>query len=73
MYIDMAFVDAFREPALAPRPQRIAAIFQFPRAAIPQHHRSTAIFSLRNHAFEFAVLDRMIFDFDREPLLRGIE
>ena len=41
--------------------------FGRPRAAVPQHHDARAV-AFRNHAFEFAVLDRMIFDVHRETL-----
>ena len=35
-------------------------------AAVPDHHRSAAVISFRDHAFERFVIDRMILDFDRK-------
>ena len=45
----------------------------FPVAAVPQLHRAAAILSLGNGAFEIAVIERMILDFHREPLVVRIE
>src|SRR5690242_14454669 len=53
-------------------PLRVVA-FWFPCAAIPQLDCAAAILSLRNRAFECSVFQRMIFDFDRQPLCRRIE
>src|ERR1700753_4166618 len=44
---------------------------RLPRALVPYHHRSASILALRNDAFEAAILDRMIFHLDREPLIRS--
>ena len=44
-----------------------------PGAAIPQHHRAAAILALRNRALERAVVERMILDMHRQPLVGGIE
>ena len=41
--------------------------FGLPMAAIPDHHRSAAIFTRRYRAFEFIVGDRMILDLDSQP------
>ena len=41
--------------------------FGLPMAAIPDHHRPAAIFTLRYRAFEFIIRDRMIFDLDSQP------
>ena len=41
--------------------------FGLPMAAIPDHHRPAAIFSLRYRAFEFIIGDRMILDLDSQP------
>ena len=41
--------------------------FGLPMAAIPDHHRPAAIFTLRDRAFEFIIRDRMIFDLDSQP------
>ena len=46
--------------------------FRLPGAAVPQQHDAGAV-AFGNHPFEFAVLDRMIFDVHRETLCRGIE
>ncbi len=39
-----------------------------PMAAIPEDDIAAAIFALRNRAFEVAIVERMIFDMDGEPL-----
>jgi hypothetical protein len=44
-----------------------------PCAAVPQHHRATAIFALRNGAFEVAVVQRMVFGAHRKSFVRRIE
>ena len=44
-----------------------------PCAAIPHKHRAAAVFALGDRAFERAVVERMVLDFDREPLLAGDE
>src|SRR4029453_10483731 len=38
-----------------------------PRAPLPSHHGSAAVFALGYDAFKPTVLDRMIFDMHREP------
>ena len=43
-----------------------------PRAAIPQHHHAGAV-ALRDHALELAVLDRVILDVHRQPLVGGVD
>ncbi len=51
--------------------------FRLPVAAIPQHHRATAILTLWNRAFEVAIVERVILDLDldldRETLVVRIE
>src|SRR5262249_42906942 len=59
------------EAAFAQRLVDVAV--RLPGAAIPHHHRAAAILALRNGALEGAVLDRMVLDVDREPLVGGIE
>src|SRR5258705_1873984 len=51
--------------------RRIA--FGLPIAAIPQLNGAAAIFSLWNRSFEVAIVERVILDFHREPLVAGIE
>ncbi|MHC2386025.1 hypothetical protein ACVIHB_000841 [Bradyrhizobium liaoningense] len=48
-------------------------IIRFPRAAVPQHHRAAAILPFRNRAFEIAIVERMVFHLDRQPLVVRIE
>ena len=43
-----------------------------PGAAIPQHHHAGAV-ALRDHALELAVLDRVILDVHRQPLVGGVD
>ena len=56
--------------ALVAVAQRIgaAAVLGRVRSAIPEHHRSAAVLSLRDRALERVVLDRMVFDLHRETL-----
>ncbi len=44
-----------------------------PGTAVPHHDRSAAILALRNHAFEIAIFERVVFDMNRQPLLAGDE
>jgi hypothetical protein len=44
-------------------------IIGFPDAAIPQHDGAAAILVVRDGAFEIAVVQRVILDLDREPLV----
>ena len=48
-------------------------VIAFPIAAIPNHDCAAAVLALRNGAFEVAVVQRMVFDLDREPLVMRIE
>ena len=48
-------------------------IIGFPGAAIPQHDGAAAILVVRNGAFEIAVIERVILDLDRQPLVMRIE
>ena len=48
-------------------------ILAIPMAAIPDHHGAAAVLALWDRAFEVAVIQRMVFDLDREPLVVGIE
>src|SRR5262249_49812293 len=42
-----------------------------PTAAVPDHHGAAAVFALRDDAFEFAVLERVILDAHRQMLFAG--
>src|SRR5918993_432887 len=46
--------------------------FRLPRAAIPNHHRSTTIFALRDYTLELVVLDGVIFGLPCKTLVRRI-
>ena len=48
-------------------------IFRIPSAAVPQLHRAAAILVLRDRAFEIAVVERMVLDFDRKPLVMRVK
>ena len=48
-------------------------IIGFPDAAIPQHDGAAAILVVRDGAFEIAVVQRVILDLDRQPLVVRIE
>jgi hypothetical protein len=53
--------------------QAALGIIRFPIAAIPELHGAAAILSLGNGAFEITVIERVILDLDREPLVMWIE
>ena len=63
--------------ALAVEPERQAAVLllleQLVRAAVPDLHGPRAVLPLRDLALERPVLERMVFDVDREVLLAGLE
>ena len=44
-----------------------------PIAAVPQHDRSAAILTLGDRPLEVAIIERMVLDLDRQPLVRRIE
>src|SRR5882757_4190857 len=48
-------------------------IDRLPGAAVPELHGAAAILIFRNRAFEIAVVERMILDLDRQPLVVRIE
>jgi hypothetical protein len=54
------------------RLRRLSA-FGHPVPAVPELNRTAAIFAARDGTFEIAVGKRMIFDFDREAPIFGIE
>lgn len=47
--------------------------FGFPVTAIPKHDGASAIFALRDRAFKVTVVEGMVFDLDRQPLVGRIE
>jgi hypothetical protein len=48
-------------------------VLAIPEATIPNHHRAAAVLALRNRALEVAVIQRMVLDLHREPLVVGVE
>ena len=46
---------------------------RFPVSAVPQLHGAAAVFALRNRPLEVAVVERMVFDLDRQALVGRIE
>ena len=48
-------------------------IVGFPITAVPKLHGAAAILAFGNGAFEIAVVERMILDLDRQPLVVGIQ
>ena len=48
-------------------------VIGFPSAAIPQHDGAPAILAFGNGAFEITVIERVILDLDRQPLVVRIE
>ncbi len=47
-------------------------LLRFPRAPVPDHDGAAAILSFGNRAFEVAVVERVVLDLDREPLVGRI-
>ena len=52
---------------------RALGVVAVPIAAIPNHDRAAAVLALRNSAFEVPVIQRMVFDLYRKPLIVRIE
>src|SRR5690606_6121764 len=52
---------------------RAAFAYRLPRAAIPQHDRAATVLSLRDDAFEAAVLERMILHMYGQAAVGGIQ
>jgi hypothetical protein len=46
---------------------------RLPITAVPQHDSAAAILTLGNRPFEVTIIERMIFDLDRKPLVTGVE
>jgi hypothetical protein len=44
-----------------------------PISAVPELNRPAAIFALGDRSLEIPIIERMILDLDREPLIMGIE
>src|SRR5437763_14474770 len=65
--VQLEFERAFAVGLLGIRP------FRRPVAAVPQQYGAAAILALWDHALEPAVIERMVFDMHRQPLLAGIE
>ena len=61
------------EVPLFERLARVLARVRLPGAAVPQHHSSAAILSLRDRAFEQGVAQRMILRANREALIGRVE
>ncbi|MFZ1886520.1 MAG: hypothetical protein WAU33_00705 [Candidatus Binataceae bacterium] len=48
-------------------------VLRRPVAAVPQLHGAPAILTLGNCAFEVAIIERMILNFDRKAFVMGID
>ena len=68
----LALEDEF-EVALGERFLGRAPPFGLPVAAVPELDRAAAILALGDGAFEIAIVERMVFDLDRQALVVGIE
>ncbi len=53
--------------------EALFGIVGFPITTVPELHGAAAILALRNRAFEIAVVERMVLDLDRQPLVVRIE
>ena len=49
------------------------SILAIPMAAIPDHYGATAVLAFWDRAFKVTVIQRMVFDLDREALVVGVE
>ena len=47
-------------------------LLRLPRAPVPDHDGAAAVLSFRDRSFEIAVVERVVFDLDREPLVGRI-
>ena len=61
------------EVALLHRLFRRLAALRLPVAPIPEHDRAATILALRDRAFEITIVERVVLDLDREPLVARIE
>jgi hypothetical protein len=68
----LALQREFQFPFLQ-RGSRVNPGLRMPVAAIPQLHGATAVLSLRDRAFEIAVLEWVVLDLDRQALIGRIE
>src|SRR5665647_251385 len=64
--VQLLAVERERQVALLQPPVRI--VLRRPAAAVPNHHGAAAVFAVRNGAFEFIVVDRMVLDLYGEAL-----
>jgi hypothetical protein len=62
-----------RELQVAGFDSRLWRTFRRPVATVPKLNRPAAILSFRNRAFEVAVVERVIFNFDRQALVVRVE
>jgi hypothetical protein len=70
--VQLLAVEPEVQPALAQGLARIAILGR-PHAAVPQQHLARAVLLLGNHAFELAVVQRMVLRLHREALVGRIE
>ncbi len=61
------------EVAFLERIFRRHVTLRLPITTVPQHDRATAIFTFRDRAFEIAVIERMVFNFDCQAFVCRIE
>src|SRR5829696_5085817 len=59
------------EIELALRQRLVRIAIGLPSAAVPDDHRSAAIFALGNDAFPFEVIQRVVFGLDGQPFFAG--
>jgi hypothetical protein len=51
----------------------VAGSFGSPKSSIPKHNGAAAIFAFGNRAFEISIVQRVIFNLDRQTTVLGIE
>src|SRR4051812_31463738 len=70
--VELLALEAKMQPPLAQRRDWIR-ILRRPDALVPEEHLARAVLLFRDHAFELAVLKRMVFGLHGEALVAGIE
>jgi hypothetical protein len=70
--VQLLALEAEVQPALAQRIERIGVLGR-PDPLVPQQHLAGPVLLLRDHAFELAVVERMILGLHREALVGRIE
>src|SRR6185436_16770625 len=71
--LELSAVEREAQFALLQRDGGIDIVEHLVRPLVPDHHRAAAVFALGDDAFESRVLERVVLDLHRHPLLTWIE